>query len=173
MKHSETVLTWHESTLPCRNPAHIMLCVTAPRYTDDLLQTLESMTFTTAFCRWEGTWTERHKTKGKYLYWSKLIQQYKRYKSYGTQIIMTCKPVSEHMFQSLKINQNSFSSPSKSFSCAAWRCTHSYIGGVTPTLTPNSCVRVQRHETGMVGKQAGCKGQRWEGSPAPGQWHRC
>lgn len=62
-KHWEdTGLTWHESTLPCRNPAHIMLSVTAPLYTDVLLHSLESMIFTTAFCSIEGTATEKQKS---------------------------------------------------------------------------------------------------------------
>lgn len=69
---SETPLTWHESTLPCRNPAHIMLWETAPLYTEDLLHTLESMIFTTAFCSVGGTAAEWQKSTGQlnYSYWS-------------------------------------------------------------------------------------------------------
>lgn len=42
-----------------------MLCVTAPLYTDDLLHTLESMIFTTAFCSVGGTSAEGQKIMGQ------------------------------------------------------------------------------------------------------------
>lgn len=41
--------------MPCRNPAHIMLPVIPPLYTDEVLHTAESMTFTTAFCSVVGS----------------------------------------------------------------------------------------------------------------------
>lgn len=56
---AEAALTWQESTLPCRNPAHIMLEVIEPLYTGNLLHTLESMIFTKAFCSVEGISAER------------------------------------------------------------------------------------------------------------------